>query len=59
MGLINGFYGKVNNVNYVLLKVGMMGLLNIVVIEGKDVGVISNVIILVVVMCMFEGIDIL
>ena len=56
-GSINGLYGKANNVNYCLSKAGMMGLSNTAAIEGKDVGVTSNVIIPAAVTRMSEGID--
>ena len=56
-GSINGLYGKANNANYALCKAGFMGLSNTAAIEGKDVGVKSNVIIPAAVTRMSEGID--
>jgi NAD(P)-dependent dehydrogenase (short-subunit alcohol dehydrogenase family) len=57
-GSINGLYGKANNVNYATCKAGFMGLSNTAAIEGKDVGVKSNVIIPAAVTRMSDGIDI-
>jgi NAD(P)-dependent dehydrogenase (short-subunit alcohol dehydrogenase family) len=56
-GSINGLYGKANNANYALCKAGFMGLSNTAALEGKDVGVRSNVIIPAAVTRMSEGID--
>ncbi len=56
-GSINGLYGKANNANYALCKAGFMGLSNTAAIEGKDVGVKSNVIIPAAVTRMSDGID--
>lgn len=56
-GSINGLYGKANNASYSLCKAAFMGLSNTAAIEGKDVGVKSNVIIPAAVTRMSEGID--
>lgn len=56
-GSINGLYGKANNANYALCKAAFMGLSNTAAIEGKDAGVLSNVIIPAAVTRMSEGID--
>jgi NAD(P)-dependent dehydrogenase (short-subunit alcohol dehydrogenase family) len=56
-GSINGLYGKANNANYALCKAGFMGLSNTAAIEGKDLGIKSNVIIPAAVTRMSEGID--
>ena len=57
-GSINGLYGKANNANYALCKAAFMGLSNTAAIEGKDVNVLSNVIIPAAVTRMSEGIDV-
>ena len=56
-GSINGLYGKANNANYALCKAAFMGLSNTAAIEGKDVNVVSNVIIPAAVTRMSEGVD--
>lgn len=56
-GSINGLYGKANNANYAMCKAGFMGLSNTAAIEGKDLGIKSNVIIPAAVTRMSEGID--
>jgi NAD(P)-dependent dehydrogenase (short-subunit alcohol dehydrogenase family) len=56
-GSINGLYGKANNANYATCKAGFMGLSNTAAIEGKDLGIKSNVIIPAAVTRMSEGID--
>jgi NAD(P)-dependent dehydrogenase (short-subunit alcohol dehydrogenase family) len=56
-GSINGLYGKANNANYAMCKAAFMGLSNTAAIEGKDAGVLSNVIIPAAVTRMSEGID--
>lgn len=56
-GSINGLYGKANNVTYATCKAGFMGLSNTAAIEGKDVGIKSNVILPAAVTRMSEGID--
>ena len=57
-GSINGLYGKANNVTYATCKAGFMGLSNTAAIEGKDVGIKSNVILPAAVTRMSEGIDV-
>lgn len=56
-GSINGLYGKANNATYAMCKAGFMGLSNTAAIEGKDVGIKSNVIIPAAVTRMSAGID--
>ena len=56
-GSINGLYGKANNANYAMCKAAFMGLSNTAAIEGKDLGIKSNVIIPAAVTRMSEGID--
>lgn len=56
-GSINGLYGKARNANYAMCKAAFMGLSNTAAIEGKDVNVLSNVIIPAAVTRMSEGID--
>ncbi|MFT4025233.1 MAG: SDR family NAD(P)-dependent oxidoreductase [Novosphingobium sp.] len=56
-GSINGLYGKASNVTYATCKAGFMGLSNTAAIEGKDLGIKSNVILPAAVTRMSEGID--
>jgi NAD(P)-dependent dehydrogenase (short-subunit alcohol dehydrogenase family) len=56
-GSINGLYGKANNASYSLCKAGFMGLSNTAAIEGKDLGIKSNLIIPAAVTRMSAGID--
>lgn len=57
-GSIGGLYGTHNVVNYGVSKAGMIGLNNIVAIEGADRGVKSNIILPGAVTRMAEGLDI-
>ena len=57
-GSINGLYGKANNAPYALCKAAFMGLSNTAAIEGKDLNILSNVIIPAAVTRMSEGIDV-
>jgi NAD(P)-dependent dehydrogenase (short-subunit alcohol dehydrogenase family) len=54
---INGIYGNRNVVNYSVAKAGLIGLSNVVAIEGGPLGVKSNIIIPTAVTRMSEGID--
>lgn len=55
---IGGLYGTNSVVNYGVSKAGMMGLNNIVAIEGAEKGVKSNIILPGAVTRMAEGLDI-
>jgi NAD(P)-dependent dehydrogenase (short-subunit alcohol dehydrogenase family) len=55
---IGGLYGTNNVVNYGVSKAGIIGLNNIVAIEGADRGVKSNIILPGAVTRMAEGLDI-
>jgi len=55
---IGGLYGNQNVVNYGVSKAGMIGLSNVVAIEGEAEGVKCNVIVPAAVTRMAEGIDI-
>jgi NAD(P)-dependent dehydrogenase (short-subunit alcohol dehydrogenase family) len=57
-GSIGGIYGTSSVVNYGVSKAGMIGLNNIVAIEGADHGVKSNIILPGAVTRMAEGLDI-
>jgi NAD(P)-dependent dehydrogenase (short-subunit alcohol dehydrogenase family) len=57
-GSIGGLYGTHNVVNYGVSKAGMIGLNNVVAIEGADKGVKSNIILPGAVTRMAEGLDI-
>jgi NAD(P)-dependent dehydrogenase (short-subunit alcohol dehydrogenase family) len=54
---INGLYGNRTTANYSVAKAGMIGLSNVVAIEGGEHGVKSNIIIPTAVTRMSEGID--
>jgi len=56
-GSIAGLYSMPSVVNYAVSKSGMIGLNNIVAIEGKDFGVKSNIILPGAVTRMAEGLD--
>ncbi len=57
-GSIGGLYGTNNVVNYGVSKAGMIGLNNVVAIEGADKGIKSNIILPGAVTRMAEGLDI-
>ncbi|MDB5726448.1 MAG: family NAD(P)-dependent oxidoreductase [Novosphingobium sp.] len=57
-GSIGGLYSMPGVVNYAMSKSGMIGLNNIVAIEGKEFGVKSNIILPGAVTRMAEGLDI-
>ena len=57
-GSIGGLYGTHNVVNYGVSKAGMIGLNNVVAIEGADKGIKSNIILPGAVTRMAEGLDI-
>ena len=57
-GSIGGLYGTNSVVNYGVSKAGMIGLNNIIAIEGADRGVKSNIILPGAVTRMAEGLDI-
>jgi NAD(P)-dependent dehydrogenase (short-subunit alcohol dehydrogenase family) len=57
-GSIGGLYGTHQVVNYAVAKSGMIGLNNIIAIEGADFGVKSNIILPGAVTRMAEGLDI-
>jgi NAD(P)-dependent dehydrogenase (short-subunit alcohol dehydrogenase family) len=54
---INGLYGNYNNVNYSVAKAGLIGLSNVVALEGAAEGVKCNVILPGAVTRMAEGLD--
>jgi NAD(P)-dependent dehydrogenase (short-subunit alcohol dehydrogenase family) len=54
---INGLYGNVRQANYATAKAGLLGLSNVVALEGVAEGVKCNVIIPAAVTRMAEGID--
>lgn len=54
---IGGFYGNKNVANYCVSKAGMIGLSNVIAIEGAAEGVKSNLIVPAAVTRMSEGID--
>lgn len=54
---IGGLYGNHRIVNYAAAKAGMIGLSNVVALEGADEGVKCNVIVPAAVTRMAEGID--
>lgn len=56
-GSIGGLYTMPNTANYAVSKSGMIGLNNIVAIEGKDFGVKSNIILPGAMTRMSEGLD--
>lgn len=56
-GSIGGLYSMPSVVNYAMSKSGMIGLNNIVAIEGKDFGVKSNIILPGALTRMAEGLD--
>lgn len=55
---IGGLYGNQQQVNYAVSKSGMIGLSNVVALEGAAVGVKSNIIVPAAVTRMAEGIDV-
>jgi len=55
---IGGLYGNANCVNYAMSKSGMIGLNNILALEGEARGVRSNIIVPGAVTRMAEGIDV-
>ncbi len=57
-GSIGGIYGTHNVVNYGVSKAGMIGLNNVIAIEGADRGVKSNMILPGAVTRMAEGLDV-
>jgi NAD(P)-dependent dehydrogenase (short-subunit alcohol dehydrogenase family) len=57
-GSIGGLYGTHRVVNYGVSKAGMIGLNNVIAIEGADRGVKSNIILPGAVTRMAEGLDI-
>lgn len=57
-GSIGGLYGTSNVVNYGVSKAGMIGLNNVIAIEGAPKGVKSNIILPGAVTRMAEGLDI-
>jgi NAD(P)-dependent dehydrogenase (short-subunit alcohol dehydrogenase family) len=57
-GSIGGLYGTNNVVNYGVSKAGMIGLNNVIAIEGAERGVKSNIILPGAVTRMAEGLDI-
>jgi NAD(P)-dependent dehydrogenase (short-subunit alcohol dehydrogenase family) len=57
-GSIGGLYGTNNVVNYGVSKAGMIGLNNVIAIEGAPKGVKSNIILPGAVTRMAEGLDI-
>lgn len=54
---INGLYGNRNVANYCVAKAGIIGLANVVALEGADEGVKCNVILPGAVTRMAEGLD--
>jgi NAD(P)-dependent dehydrogenase (short-subunit alcohol dehydrogenase family) len=54
---IGGLYGNAHVVNYGVSKAGMMGLNNIIAIEGAEKGVKSNIILPGAITRMAEGLD--
>ncbi|MEU6558151.1 SDR family NAD(P)-dependent oxidoreductase [Nocardia nova] len=54
---IGGIYGNRSVANYAVAKAGMIGLSNVVALEGADVGVRSNIIVPSAVTRMADGID--
>jgi NAD(P)-dependent dehydrogenase (short-subunit alcohol dehydrogenase family) len=54
---IGGLYGNHDVANYAVAKAGMIGLSNVVALEGEEYGVKSNVIVPSAVTRMAEGID--
>lgn len=56
-GSINGLYGNRGVVNYSVAKAGLIGLSNVLAIEGEEYGVKSNVILPGAVTRMAEGLD--
>ena len=54
---IGGVYGNNRCVNYAMAKSGMIGLNNVIALEGEEFGVKSNVIVPSAVTRMAEGID--
>lgn len=56
-GSIGGLYSMPSVVNYAMSKSGMIGLNNIIAIEGKDFGVKSNLILPGAMTRMAEGLD--
>ena len=57
-GSIGGLYSMPSVVNYAVSKSGMIGLNNIIAIEGRDAGVKSNIVLPGAVTRMAEGLDI-
>ncbi len=54
---IGGVYGNSNCVNYAMAKAGMIGLSNVIALEGELFGVKSNVIVPAAVTRMADGLD--
>lgn len=54
---IGGLYGNRNVANYAVAKAGVIGLSNVVALEGADHGVISNVIVPAAVTRLADGLD--
>ncbi|MFE3543039.1 SDR family NAD(P)-dependent oxidoreductase [Nocardia sp. NPDC059177] len=54
---IGGLYGNKGVANYAVAKAGMIGLSNVVALEGADVGITSNVIVPAAVTRLADGID--
>lgn len=52
-----GLYGTPNTVNYAMSKAGMLGLVNVVAVEGAAEGVKANAIVPAAVTRMAEGVD--
>jgi NAD(P)-dependent dehydrogenase (short-subunit alcohol dehydrogenase family) len=57
-GSISGLYGNRNCVNYGVSKAGLIGLNNVIAIEGAEHGIKSNIILPGAVTRMAEGLDI-
>ncbi|WP_153409371.1 SDR family NAD(P)-dependent oxidoreductase [Nocardia macrotermitis] len=54
---IGGIYGNKNVANYAVSKAGMIGLSNVVALEGAEFGITSNVIVPSALTRMAEGLD--
>jgi NAD(P)-dependent dehydrogenase (short-subunit alcohol dehydrogenase family) len=54
---INGLYGNKQSLNYSVAKAGLIGLSNVIALEGEADGVKSNIIIPAAVTRMAEGLD--
>ena len=55
---IGGLYGNANCVNYAVAKSGMIGLNNVISLEGAEFGVTSNLLVPSAVTRMAEGLDV-